>query len=67
MPDDKERDAAYDKIDRFLRNNLDDTDYAEYSEALELVYAAEIGKSMNDDTALRTLSRLNDEMGEDNK
>ena len=28
-------DAAYDKIDRFLRNNLDDNDYAEYSEALD--------------------------------
>jgi hypothetical protein len=34
-----ERDAAYDRIDRFLRNNLDDADYAEYSAALELVYA----------------------------
>ena len=28
---------AYDKVDRFLRNNLDDTDYSEYSDALELV------------------------------
>lgn len=26
---------SYDKIDRFLRNNLDDTDYAEYSSALD--------------------------------
>lgn len=26
---------AYDKVDRFLRNNLDDDDYAEYSEALD--------------------------------
>jgi len=25
----------YDKIDTYLRNNLDDTDYAEYSAALE--------------------------------
>jgi hypothetical protein len=30
---------AYDKIDRFLRNNLDDTDYADFSAALDLVYA----------------------------
>jgi hypothetical protein len=30
---------SYDKIDRFLRNNLDDTDYAEYSAALEDVLA----------------------------
>lgn len=30
---------AYDMIDRFLRNNLDDTDYAEYSEALEFVFS----------------------------
>lgn len=28
---------AYDLIDRFLRNNLYDDDYAEYSEALELL------------------------------
>lgn len=30
---------AYDMIDRFLRNNLDDTEYEEYSAALELIYA----------------------------
>lgn len=30
---------AYDKIDRFLRNNLYDEDYAEYSEALDAVFA----------------------------
>ena len=29
---------AYDKIDRFLRNNLDDSDYAEYSDALDDMY-----------------------------
>lgn len=28
---------AYDKIDRFLRNNLDDAAYAEYVAALELI------------------------------
>ena len=33
-----ERDTAYDKIDRYLRNNLDDADYADYSAALDLVY-----------------------------
>lgn len=32
---------AYDLIDRFLRNNLDDTDYAEYSAALDKVLAAQ--------------------------
>ena len=26
---------SYDMIDRFLRNNLDDDDYAEYSAALD--------------------------------
>lgn len=31
---------AYDLIDRFLRNNLGDEDYAEYSAALETVYTA---------------------------
>jgi hypothetical protein len=30
--------AAYDRIDRFLRNNLDDIDYAAYSEALDRIY-----------------------------
>lgn len=32
------RDAAYDQIDRFLRNNLNDVDYADYSQALDLIY-----------------------------
>jgi hypothetical protein len=34
----QEVDSAYDQIDRYLRNNLDDSDYARYSAALELVY-----------------------------
>ena len=29
---------AYEMIDRFLRNNLGDNDYAEYSEALDAIY-----------------------------
>jgi hypothetical protein len=33
------RSAAYYEIDRFLRNNLGDEDYAEYSKALDLVTA----------------------------
>lgn len=33
-----EVEEAYDMIDRFLRNNLDDLAYQEYSEALEIVY-----------------------------
>lgn len=32
------REAAYDQIDRFLRNNMDDMDYADYSQALDLIY-----------------------------
>lgn len=36
-----ERAAAYDKIDRHLRNNLGDADYAEYSVALETLWARE--------------------------
>ena len=35
--DAREASAAYDKIDRYLRNSLDDDDYAEYSAALDLV------------------------------
>ena len=31
---------AYDKIDRYLRNNLDDSDYEEYSQSLEAVLFA---------------------------
>ena len=38
------RDTAYDKIDRYLRNNLDDAGYADFSAALELVYGAEAPK-----------------------
>lgn len=34
-----EREHAYDVIDRFLRNNLDDSDYAEYSSNLETLFA----------------------------
>jgi hypothetical protein len=34
-----ESSGAYDMLDRFLRNSLDDTDYAEYSDALETVLA----------------------------
>lgn len=33
-----DRAPSYDLIDRYLRNNLDDTDYAEYSAALETVW-----------------------------
>lgn len=29
------KDEAYGMVDRFLRNNLDDSDYAEYSRALD--------------------------------
>lgn len=39
--EDSETDAAYDKIDNFLRNNLDDNDYAEFSAALETVFASD--------------------------
>lgn len=34
------RTEAYDKIDRYLRNNLNDDDYADYSSALELVLSS---------------------------
>lgn len=37
---DAERDSAYAKIDRFLRNNLGDMDYTEYSETLDVLYAS---------------------------
>lgn len=35
---------AYYMIDRFLRNNLDDDDYAEYSEALDAIAAVPVGE-----------------------
>ena len=31
--------AAYNKIDRYLRNNLSDGDYSDYSLALDLIYS----------------------------
>lgn len=37
---DSGRSAAYDAIDRFLRNNMDDAAYAEYVGYLEALYAA---------------------------
>lgn len=37
-PGASEREAAYDQIDRFLRNNLDDDDYATFSAALDSIY-----------------------------
>ena len=40
MTTEQTRDVAYDQIDRFLRNNLSDADYADYSQALDRVYAA---------------------------
>ena len=36
----KEKSDAYDIIDRFLRNELGDEDYAEYSAALDLIYTS---------------------------
>jgi hypothetical protein len=33
-----EASEAYDVIDHFLRNNLDDSDYSEYSSALETIW-----------------------------
>ena len=35
------RSKAYDMIDRFLRNNLSDEDYAEYSKALDSIYTTQ--------------------------
>ena len=39
--EDSESDAAYDKIDHLLRGSLDDSDYAEYSAALDIVAAGD--------------------------
>ena len=39
---DADRSDAYDVIDRFLRNNLDDSDYKDYSTALDTIYAAPV-------------------------
>lgn len=51
-------DEAYNLIDRFLRNNLDDTDYATFSDALEVLAtpdAAEAGKDAIDAARYRKL------------
>lgn len=34
-----ESEKAYNKVDRYLRNNMDDTGYKEFSQALDLIYA----------------------------
>ncbi|PLC44518.1 hypothetical protein C0Q88_07515 [Ralstonia pickettii] len=47
--DERAASDAYDKVDRFLRNNLDDVDYAEYSEALESVRVAQSAQHAGDD------------------
>jgi hypothetical protein len=46
---------AYDMIDRFLRNNLDDTDYAEYSKALDslLPTTASAPEALNIEAVIR--------------
>jgi hypothetical protein len=36
---DEFRSIAYDQIDRFLRNNNDDLNYADYAHALDVIYA----------------------------
>lgn len=41
------RSAAYDAIDRFLRNNMDDEAYAAYVEHLEALWAAVPAQSVN--------------------
>jgi hypothetical protein len=41
-----QKDAAYDLVDRFLRNSLSDDDYADYSGALELLYAAPVAQAL---------------------
>lgn len=39
---DTSRSEAYDLIDHHLRNTLDDSDYADYSAALDMLYAAPV-------------------------
>lgn len=50
------QEAAYEMIDRYLRNNLDDADYAEYSAALDrvasVVPAAPVVPVVSEDAAL---------------
>ncbi len=56
---------SYDKIDRFLRNNLSDDDYTEYSEALETMYCSNNADSkrlnfMQTDGKTHVFSLIND-------
>ena len=56
------KDDAYYMIDRFLRNNLGDDDYAEYSASLDALAAPESGAmaeiDYTDDDALRFIQRV---------
>jgi len=49
------RSKAYDMIDRFLRNNLDDSDYAEYSAALDSIYTTPPHRKPLTDEELRAV------------
>jgi hypothetical protein len=65
------RSAAYDRIDRFLRDNLDDRDYAPYAEALDVLWepppahaaVIEAAKALRDATSRQwfdAMDRLDD-------
>jgi propanediol dehydratase large subunit len=48
----------YDMIDRFLRNNLGDDNYAEYSAALDSLAAAPQAKPLTDDQIMKIASSI---------
>lgn len=54
----EDRSEAYDMLDRYLRNNMDDSDYAEYSAALEVVFAAPVSPSREELSAEYTRGRI---------
>jgi len=55
---------SYDMIDRFLRNNLDDADYAEYSAALDALCGPQPHKPLTDEQSL-ILRKMIDHYGDD--
>lgn len=50
--------SSYDMIDRYLRNNLDDDDYAEYSAALDSISSPPISQQLQPAAQLRLEAAL---------
>jgi len=51
---------SYDKIDRFLRNNLDDSDYADFAAALDSIASPSVVSLTRVEILIREMSKFAD-------